>query len=87
MMGSIDVKARIWGLSEQRVVAWTDAHDSISASYQHNGNVIFFSVLLCFGDYKVRSFALFLKSQLCSVFLYSLLIFYASEKARYLSSY
>ncbi|CAF2081748.1 hypothetical protein HID58_020929 [Brassica napus] len=37
--GSIDGKARIWGLSEQRVVAWTDARDSISAiCYQHNGN-------------------------------------------------
>ncbi|KAF8105902.1 hypothetical protein N665_0152s0037 [Sinapis alba] len=37
--GSIDGKARIWGLSEERVVAWTDARDSISAiCYQHNGN-------------------------------------------------
>ncbi|KAL0696958.1 hypothetical protein Bca4012_064138 [Brassica carinata] len=37
--GSIDGKARIWGLSEQRVVAWTDARDSISAiCYQPNGN-------------------------------------------------
>ncbi|KAL9859446.1 putative transcription factor WD40-like family [Arabidopsis thaliana] len=37
--GSIDGKARIWGLSEERVVAWTDARDSISAiSYQPNGN-------------------------------------------------
>ncbi|CAH8315201.1 unnamed protein product [Eruca vesicaria subsp. sativa] len=37
--GSIDGKARIWGVSEQRVVAWTDAPDSISAiCYQHNGN-------------------------------------------------
>ncbi|EOA38913.1 hypothetical protein CARUB_v10011309mg [Capsella rubella] len=37
--GSIDGKARIWGLSEERVVAWTDVHDSISAiCYQPNGN-------------------------------------------------
>ncbi|XP_010479314.1 PREDICTED: uncharacterized WD repeat-containing protein C3H5.08c-like [Camelina sativa] len=37
--GSIDGKARIWGLSEERVVAWTDLHDSISAiCYQPNGN-------------------------------------------------
>ncbi|KAG7656892.1 WD40 repeat [Arabidopsis suecica] len=37
--GSIDGKARIWGLSEERVVAWTDVRDSISAiSYQPNGN-------------------------------------------------
>ncbi|XP_010461743.1 PREDICTED: uncharacterized WD repeat-containing protein C3H5.08c-like [Camelina sativa] len=37
--GSIDGKARIWGLSEERVVVWTDVHDSISAiSYQPNGN-------------------------------------------------
>ncbi|CAH2036189.1 unnamed protein product [Thlaspi arvense] len=39
--GSIDGKARIWGLSEQRVVAWTDVRDSISAiCYQPNGNGI-----------------------------------------------
>lgn len=56
--GSIDGKARIWGLSEQRVVAWTDARDSISAiCYQHNGNVIFIS-----------SFSSHETSQLCSVF-------------------
>ncbi|CAE5959674.1 unnamed protein product [Arabidopsis arenosa] len=37
--GSIDGKARIWGLSEERVVAWTDVRDSISAiCYQPNGN-------------------------------------------------
>ncbi|KAL1209191.1 COMPASS-like H3K4 histone methylase component WDR5A [Cardamine amara subsp. amara] len=37
--GSIDGKARIWGLSEGRVVAWTDVRDSISAiCYQPNGN-------------------------------------------------
>ncbi|XP_010549205.1 PREDICTED: WD repeat-containing protein 44 [Tarenaya hassleriana] len=29
--GSIDGKARIWGLSEERVVAWADARDAISA--------------------------------------------------------
>lgn len=37
--GSIDGKARIWGLSEERVVAWTDARDSISAiCYQNDGD-------------------------------------------------
>ncbi|CAH8254966.1 unnamed protein product [Arabidopsis lyrata] len=39
LSGSIDGKARIWGLSEERVVAWTDVRDSISAiCYQPNGN-------------------------------------------------
>ncbi|CAN8321055.1 unnamed protein product, partial [Cochlearia groenlandica] len=37
--GCIDGKARIWGLSEERVVAWTDVRDAISAiCYQPNGN-------------------------------------------------
>lgn len=38
--GSIDGKARIWGISERQVVDWADARDVITAiCYQPDGKV------------------------------------------------
>lgn len=46
--GSIDGKVRIWGLSEKRVVDWTDVRDVITAiCYQPDGKVWFLVLYHC----------------------------------------
>lgn len=40
--GSIDGKIRKWGVSESRVIEWTDVRDIVTAvSYRPNGQVFF----------------------------------------------